>query len=147
MTYLRLKKQCLTVDTRPINDLGPGKFRKQADNGQEQICYYNRGKSDTHFNSFLAKRKQTSQKNDIRFSIVKIITSSNNLDVEYISLNNELKNICDGNSHSKLQQIGRGDSDRGGSSIEKRAGDRNRQAKQQGSERRRVSKKPRFLSK
>ena len=31
LTYLRLKKQCLTVDTRPINDLGPGKFRKQAD--------------------------------------------------------------------------------------------------------------------
>ena len=96
---------------------------------------------------FLAKRKQTSQNNDIRFSIVKIITSSNNLDVKYISLNNKLKKICDGNSHSKLQQIGRGDSDRGGSSIEKRAGDRNRQAKQQGSERRRVSKKPRFLSK
>ena len=95
----------------------------------------------------MAKRKQTSQNNDIRFSIVKIITSSNNLDVEYISLNNELKNICDGNSHSKLKQIGRGDSDCGGSSIEKRAGDRNRPAKQQGSERRRVSKKPRFLSK
>ena len=67
----------------------------------------------------MAKRKQTSQNNDIRFSIVKIITSSNNLDVEYISLNNELKNICDGNSHSKLKQIGRGDSDCGGSSIEK----------------------------
>ena len=147
MTYLRPKKQCVTVDTRPINDPGPGKFKKQADNGQEQICYYNRRKNDTHFNSFLAKRNQTSQNNDIRFSIVKIITCSNNLDVEYIRLNNELKNICDGNSHSKLQQIGRGDSDRGGSSIEKRAGDRNRPAKEQGSERRQVSKKPRFLSK
>ena len=95
----------------------------------------------------MAKRKQTSQNNDIRFSIVKIITSSNNLDVEYTSLNNELKNICDGNSQSKLQQIGRGESDRGGSTIEKRAGDRNRPAKQQGSEHRRVSKKPKFLSK
>ena len=54
------EKQCLTVDTRPINDLGPGKFRTSANNGQEQTCYYNRGKSDTHFNYF-AKRRLTSQ--------------------------------------------------------------------------------------
>ena len=27
------QKQCLTVDTRDVNDLGPGKFRTQADNG------------------------------------------------------------------------------------------------------------------
>ena len=52
------EKQCLTIDTRPINDLGPGKFRTSADNGQEQICYYNRSKSDTHFNSFLLRERQ-----------------------------------------------------------------------------------------
>ena len=46
------QKQCLTVDTRPIKDLGPGKFRTQANNGKEQICHYNRGKSHTHFNFF-----------------------------------------------------------------------------------------------
>ena len=27
------QKQCLTIDTRDINDLGPGKFRTQADKG------------------------------------------------------------------------------------------------------------------
>ena len=75
------EKQCLTVDTRRINELGPGKFRTLAGNGQEQVCYYNRGKSDTHFNSFLAKRRLTSQNTDIKFSIVKIITSSNNFDI------------------------------------------------------------------
>ena len=41
------EKQCLTIDTRPINDLGPGKFRTSVDNGQEQVCCYNRGRSDT----------------------------------------------------------------------------------------------------
>ena len=38
------QKQCLTIDTRGINDLGPGKFRTQADSDAEQICYYNRNK-------------------------------------------------------------------------------------------------------
>ena len=47
-------KQCLTVDTRNVNDLGPGKFRTQADSGTEQICYYNGNKKDTSFNCFLA---------------------------------------------------------------------------------------------
>ena len=53
-------KQCLTVDTRDVNDLGPGKFRTQTDSGTEQICYYNRNKKDTTFNYFLGKRKETS---------------------------------------------------------------------------------------
>ena len=35
------KKQSLTIDTRDVNDLGPAKFRTQADNNKEQICYYN----------------------------------------------------------------------------------------------------------
>ena len=29
------EKLCLTIDTRPINDIGPGKFRTSADNGQK----------------------------------------------------------------------------------------------------------------
>ena len=35
------KKCCLTIDTRDVNDLGTAKFRTQADNSGEQICYYN----------------------------------------------------------------------------------------------------------
>ena len=53
------QKEYLTIDTRDINALGPGRFRAQADNGISQICYYNRNKSNTNFNSFLATRKQT----------------------------------------------------------------------------------------
>ena len=47
-------KQCLTIDACDINDLRPGKFRTQAENRTEQVCYYNRNKKDTSFNCFLA---------------------------------------------------------------------------------------------
>ena len=63
------KKQCLTIDTRDVNDLGPARFRTQADNNKEQICYYNRNKKDKTFNCFLALRKQTSTTDKIIFSI------------------------------------------------------------------------------
>ena len=77
------QKQCLTVDTRDVNELGPGKFRTQTDNGTEQICYYNRNKSDISFNSFLATGEQTSQTNEIKFSIVKVIDNTNRTNVLY----------------------------------------------------------------
>ena len=51
-------KQFLTIDTRDVNDLGPGKFRTQADSKTEQICYYNRYKKDTSFNSFWQQEKK-----------------------------------------------------------------------------------------
>ena len=50
------EKKCLTVDTRDVNQLGPGKFRTSADERQEQVCYFNRNKSDTHFTSYTSKR-------------------------------------------------------------------------------------------
>ena len=53
-------KQCLTIDTRAINELGPAKFRTAAGNGEEQTCFYNL-KNDTHFSSFLAKRVPSEQ--------------------------------------------------------------------------------------
>ena len=110
------QKQCLTIDTRDINDLGPGKFRTQADNGTRQICYYNRNKSDTSFNSFLATRKQTSQKGAIKFSIDKVIANTKSSNISYLELGDELKNINNDKIQSKLQQHGNGntiDRDRG----------------------------------
>ena len=64
------EKKCLTVDTREVNELGPGKFRTSASNGEEQICYFNKNKSDTHFTSFQSKKIQSAD-SSIRFSIVK----------------------------------------------------------------------------
>ena len=31
------EKKCLTIDTREVNDLGPGKFRTSADNGEVKL--------------------------------------------------------------------------------------------------------------
>ena len=140
------QKQCLTVDTQTVNDLGPGKFRTQDDDGIKQVCYYNRNKSDTSFNSFLATRKQTSQKNAIKFSIDKVITNVNNSDVSYIEQGDELKNIDNDNFQPKLQQLSNGNTTSRRPADKDRTRDRNKQQKRQNSGHRRVSKKPRFLS-
>ena len=71
------QKQCLTIDTRDGIDIGPAKFRTQADSDTEQICYYNRNKKDTSCNSFLALQKQTSSASKITFSITKVIAKTN----------------------------------------------------------------------
>ena len=140
------QKQCLTGDTRTVNDLGHDKFRAQAENGTKQVCYYNRNKSDTSFNSFLATRKQTSQKNAIKFSIDKVITNVNNSDVSYIEQGDELKNIDNDNFQSKLQQLSNGNTTSRRPTDKNRTRDRNKQQKRQNSRHRRVSKKPRSLS-
>ena len=70
-------KKCLTIDTidtREINKLGPGKFRTSADNGQEQTCYFNRNKIDSHFNSYTAK---CAFPDKLVFSIVKVNSDFN----------------------------------------------------------------------
>ena len=63
------EKKCLTIDTREVSELGPGKFRTSADNGQEQLCYFNRSKNDTHYSSYTAKRVQPDK---LVFSVVKV---------------------------------------------------------------------------
>ena len=139
------QKQCLTVDTRTVKDLGPGKFRTQTDNGIKQICYYNRNKSDTSFNSFLSTRKQTSEKGAIKFSIDKVITNLNSSNVSYIELGDELKNIDNDNFQSNLQQIGSGDTRSRRSTDKNRVRDRNEQQKRQNNGYGRISERPRFL--
>ena len=84
------KKQRLAIDTRDVNDLGPGKFGNQADSNQEQICYFNRNKRDTNFNSFLTVRKQTPSIGDITFSIVKLIYNTNKDNNIHFKINDEL---------------------------------------------------------
>ena len=64
------EKTCLTVDTRNINDFGPGKFKTRADNAQEQHCYFNRSNTDSRFKCFLAKRVESEQDRPV-FSVTK----------------------------------------------------------------------------
>ena len=68
------EKKCLTIDTREVNELGPGKFRTSTENGTEQTCYFNRNKSDSHFSSYNAKRVS---RDNLVFSIVKLNSDFN----------------------------------------------------------------------
>ena len=76
------EKKCLAIDTRDVNEFGPGKFRTNANNREEQTCYFNRNKSNTHFPPFLSQR---SQAEPINFSIVKDI-----FDIEFINKSLEI---------------------------------------------------------
>ena len=134
----------MTIDTRGINELRPGKFRTSADDGEEQTCYFNRNKSDTHFTSFVAKRILNRQQ--ITFSIVKVNSDFNLVNK---SLDIELKkSLADGPVKRQFQQISRGDLSDGRSKTtveptvpRQRGGQCNRDDND-----RRVRKKPRFLS-
>ena len=99
----------MAIDTRDVNSPLPAKFKTQADKNQEQICYYNRNKSDTSFNFFLAVRKQTLTINDIRFSIVKLIDKTQKNTTIYFEINDELSDFTNGNLKRPVQRISEGD--------------------------------------
>ena len=100
------EKKCLTIDTREVNELRPGKFGTSADDGEEQTCYFNRNIGDTHFTSFIAKRIRDVP-STYTFSIVKVNSDFNlvnkSLDIELNS------SLTDGTAKRQFQQISRGD--------------------------------------
>ena len=83
------EKEWLTIDTCDVNNLEPSKFRTGAENGHQQICYFNGNKEDKIFNRFLAARKETSA-DEIIFSIANLIDKSNNLEKACYKIENEL---------------------------------------------------------
>ena len=105
------KKQCLTIDTRDVKDLGPAKIRTQAESNQEQICYCNCNKRHTSFNSFLALRKHKSTISDITFSFVKIIDKTKKNTGIYFEINDELSDFNNDNFKRTIHQISEGDTD------------------------------------
>ena len=133
------QKQCLTIDTRDFNDLGPARFRTQADSDTGQICYYNRNKRDTIFNSFLEVRKETSFASEITFAIVKVIDKTNRNDIIYSEISDELSDFKNDITQRTIQQTSESDTVR-------KTTDRKRPNRRQHTRHRRVSKKPRFLS-
>ena len=128
------QKQCLTIDKRDVNDLGPAKFRRRADSRSEQICYYNRNKKDTSFNSFLAVGKETSS------PIVKVIDNTNRHDAIYSETSDKLSDFKNDNVQERIQRTIQSDSVR--ETTNKGPGRRQRELTRGG----RVSKKPRYLS-
>ena len=102
------EKKCLTIDTRDVNELGSGKFRTSADNEQEQTCYFNRNKSDSHFTSYTSKRVQPEK---LLFSIVKVNSDFNLVNK---SLEIEFKNsFINDSTKRKHRKINRGDFNNG----------------------------------
>lgn len=74
----RNEKVCLTIDGQGINSNGPGRFRTQTDNAENQTCYFNIEINDKHFNTFLSKRIKNSKlkETDIYFQIEPVQTRS-----------------------------------------------------------------------
>ena len=93
------EKKCLTIDTRDINEFGPGKFRTSAEDGEQQTCYFNKNNSDSYFKNFISRR---SQAEPIIFSIFKAKSDVNfqdkNLDIYIKSL------VLNGDFERQLQQ-------------------------------------------
>ena len=137
-------KQCLTIDTWDVNDLGPAKFGKKANTNQEQICYYNRNKRDTSFNSFLAVRKQTSPSSDITFSVIKLIDKTNKNSSIYFEINNELSDFNNGSDKGTVQWVSEVCTSGTITTDGKRQ--RREQSTARTNRHGRFSKKPRFLS-
>ena len=123
-----MEKKCLTTETRDVNNLESSKFRTGAKNGKEHVCYGYRNKKDKVSNKFLASRKETSA-NEIIFSIEKLIDNPNNAENIYYKIDDELKEFD--NDRNKFKRLIRGT---GTSDIAGTTG------------KRKVSKKPRFIS-
>ena len=117
------EKKYLTIDTREVNDLGPGKFRTSADDGHEQTCYFNRNKSDKHFTSYVARRTQNNLET-ITFSIVKVNSDfalvNKSLDIEPST------SLSDGIPKGQLQQLSERDLNNGPKTTESTATKRQR---------------------
>ena len=133
-------KQCLTIDTREVNDLEPGKFRTQANSGTEQICYYNRNKKDTSVNSFLGTRKETLSPSEIKFSIVKVIDNVNKHDSINFDTNDELSDFKNDIVQQAIQRASKSNT------VGKRTTKQQHIRRRELTGHRRVSKKPRFRS-
>ena len=93
----------MTIDSRDVNELGPAKFRTQADKNREQIWIHNRNKKDKTFNSFLVVRKQTSTSEKIIFSNQKIIYNITKNNAVYSEIGDELNNF--NNDNVQFEQL------------------------------------------
>ena len=102
------EKKCLTVDTREVNELGPGKIRTSAENGWEQTCYFNKNKSDSHFTSYRAQRVNL---DNLVFYIVKLNSDFNLVNK---SLEIDFKNsLLNGSFKGQHQSVNREYSENG----------------------------------
>ena len=146
MKYLIVKKKkCLTVDTRDINEFGPGKFRTSA--GEQQTCYFYKNNSDSYFKSFISQRTQAER---TTFSIFKAKSDINFPDKNLDIFNKS--SVSNGKSEGELQQFSekniRNGSSRNNGIYDNVTESTNvRKRKRSGKSARPDRKKPKFLEK
>ena len=74
----RNDKVCLTLDCSNTNKDGPGRFRTDADNPDNQVCYFNSANDKQVYNEFVSKRIKTpNSENDFHFKIIEVKSMTN----------------------------------------------------------------------
>ena len=105
----RNDKVCLTLDCYNTNRDGPGRFRSEADNSDNQLCYFNSANDEKVYNEFVSKCiKSSDPENNFYFEIVEVKNKTN-------------KNILF-DATNKLQELNKNDTKTSGSSETFRGG-------------------------
>ena len=74
----RNDKVCLTLDCPNKNKDGPGRFRTDADNPDNQVCYFNSANDEQVYNEFVSERIKTPySENDFHFQIIEVKRKTN----------------------------------------------------------------------
>ena len=69
----RNDKVCLTLDCSRTNKDGPGRFRTDADNPDNQVCYFNSANDKPAYNEFVIECINTpNSENDFHFKIIEV---------------------------------------------------------------------------
>ena len=99
----------MTLDCYNTNRDGPGRFRSEADNPDNQLCYFNSANDEKVYNEFVSKRiKSSDPENNFHFEIVEVKNKTN-------------KNILF-DATNKLQELNKNDTKTSGSSETFRGG-------------------------
>ena len=71
-------KVCLTLDCSNTNRDGPGRFRSEADNPDNQLCYFSSALDEQVYNEFISRRIKTPEsQNEFHFEIVEVKSKTN----------------------------------------------------------------------
>ena len=74
----RNDKICLTLDCSNANKDGPGRFRTDADNPDNQVCYFNSANDEQVYYEFVSERIKTpNSENDFHFKILEVQSKTN----------------------------------------------------------------------
>ena len=100
----RNDKVCLTLDCSNTNKDGPGRFRTEADNPDNQLCYFNSVNDEQVYNEFVSKRiKSSDSENDFHFEIVEV-KSKTNKNISF-DATNELRQLNKNGTKRSRQRI------------------------------------------